>query len=109
MSPELQIALATYVVPALITGYLVLRQRRLLLSSKAEATRAASRQSDWEAGADFRDELRRDNADLRCRLGRAERRVAVLERRVTLLTDLMVREGVPVPPWAKDEDHEETA
>lgn len=92
IAPEVQVALATYVVPALVTAYLVLRQRRVMAASKHEVVRAASRQTDWEASQELRDELRQDNADLR-------QRVTVLECRVKVLTELCMRHGLRVPDW----------
>lgn len=96
MSQELQLALATYVVPALLTALLALRGRRLASAAHEAKLRAGTRQSDWEASKEFRDELRADNADLR-------RRVQALEGRVQILTELLVRHGVPLPAFADEE------
>jgi predicted nucleotidyltransferase len=97
MSVELRIALVTYVVPALITGMLYLRQRRLSAKVAGEKVRAAIRVSDWEASQELRDEYRADNADLR-------RRLSIVEARVDVLTELLIRHGVPIPEWPQERE-----
>lgn len=102
MSPDLQQALVTYAVPALIMGYLELRRRRIQSKEHAVDADQNRRVSDFEMHAKFRDELwerwkevNEENSKLRDRLD-------VVERRLDIMTELVVRHGLPVPEWVED-------
>jgi hypothetical protein len=103
MTPELNVAFVTYVIPALVTALILLRQRRYDAEHKEFEMRHGARVAEWDMSREFRDELRSDNIDLRCRLSLAEQRVKALRYRVDVLTDTLVRHGVAVPDWAQDD------
>lgn len=102
MTPELQQVTITYVVPALIMAYLEVRRRRLAAKEEERKTNLARRVSDFDMSSKLRDELyerwnecNESNETLR-------KRVAALEHRTDLLTDLLMRHGVPIPPWERE-------
>jgi len=103
---EMLPTIAQFVVPALIIAWMELRRRRIWAVTRRQAIAEGARVSDFEAGQALRNEIRRENAELRARVSQVEeengtlrRRVDVLDRRIILLTELCVRAGIEVPAW----------
>lgn len=99
LSPELQIALVTYVVPGLVMAWVEVRRRRLTQKTTERGLEQEVRRSDWEIGQELRDEIRRVNQALRDENDLLRARVKRLEQRVGILTELATRHGLPIPDW----------
>lgn len=110
MTEPVQVAFVAYVLPALVFGLFELRRYRATAAMKQEHAEAKAKQvadgsrvSDAEMQRQFRDEIwerwravNDENEVLR-------RRIAALEERVDLITEIVVRHGLrnELPEWTE--------
>lgn len=94
MSESVQVAFVTYVVPALILLLLEFRRRRIAVGLKREQSVVTGRVSDLELGQKFRDEIWERWQHVNAENTALRGRIVALEKRVDILTEIVVRHGL---------------
>jgi hypothetical protein len=103
VTEAVQVAFVTYVVPALILLLLEFRRRRIAVGLKREQGAVTGRVSDLELGQRFRDEIWERWQHVNAENTALRRRIAALEKRVDLITEIVVRHGLrnELPEWTE--------